>query len=90
MFFDFDLSWKFITRGSSMLKLSYFHISLAPLCCVLLEAINWLIGEKNEMILWIWSSIWIKILNDAAYNLNWIKFDLNWNSIQFNSIFWFD
>jgi hypothetical protein len=83
-FFDFDLSWKFITGGSLMLKLSNFHISLAPLCYVVLETINWLIGEKNELILWKWSSIWIKILNDAAYNLNWVKFDFNWNSIQFN------
>jgi len=39
--------------------------------------------RRNKLILWKWSSIWIKILNDAAYNLNWIKFGFNWNSIQF-------
>jgi hypothetical protein len=46
----------------------------------------WIIDEKNELILWKLSVIWIKILNNIAYNLNWIrkfKFILNTlNGIQ--------
>jgi hypothetical protein len=42
--------------------------------CALLMIINYSIDEKNELILWKLSSIWMKILNDIAFNLNWIEF----------------
>jgi hypothetical protein len=29
-----------------------------------------------------WTFIWMKILNDIAWNLNWIEFKLVWKSIQ--------
>jgi hypothetical protein len=58
--------------------------------------INQSIDEKNELIFWKLSSIWMKILNDIACNLNLIliQFQLNSNtlneisivSIQLNSI----
>jgi hypothetical protein len=65
-------------------------------CCALLVTINQSFDEKNELILWKLSSIWMKILNDIACNLNLIliQFQLNSNtlneisivSIQLNSI----
>jgi hypothetical protein len=68
-----------------MLKLSYFHISLAPLCYVFITRDNQLINWWKKQIDFVEMKFHlnIKILNDAAYNLNWIKFDFNWNPIRF-------
>jgi hypothetical protein len=43
------------------------------------------IGLQKKPILWILSSIWMKILNDIAFNLNWIW---NWIQLDYNLIAW--
>jgi hypothetical protein len=50
---------------------------LAPHCYAILWQSK---NEKNELILWKLNSIQMKLLNDIAFNLNWIqilKFDSN-------------
>jgi hypothetical protein len=43
--------------------------------------------EKNGLILWKLISIWLKILNNIACNLNWIELGFNWTKLKFlNSI----
>jgi hypothetical protein len=39
--------------------------------------------EKLELILGKWSSIWMNILNDIAWNLNWIELKFRFNGIEF-------
>jgi hypothetical protein len=78
-----------------ILKFIYLF-AWALYCCAQLVTINQSIGEKTKLILWKLSSIWMKILNDIACNLNLIliQFQLNSNtldgisiiSIQLNSI----
>jgi hypothetical protein len=66
---------------------SHYYSSWAP-CCYGLPLIDW----KNDMILSKLSSIWMKMLNDIACNLNWIGFNSglvgwtlnNWIRMQFN------
>ncbi len=57
-------------------------------CSVLLVMI-WSIDEKNILILWKLSSIWMKILNDTACTLIWLELKfIQFNSIQFKYIDW--
>jgi hypothetical protein len=63
-----------------------FYTTWAPHCYAWPMVIDWLIDEKNELILWKLSSIWMKILNDITCNFNWIESNYDLIRLKFNSI----
>jgi hypothetical protein len=55
-----------------------YNLSFAFLCITSdSQLIDW---WKNKLISWKLSSIWMKILNDMTWTLNWIE--LNWDWIE--------
>jgi len=62
-----------------------YHINELGLHIVLHYKWEWN-DEKNVLILWKLISIWMKILNDIACNLNGIQIPLNWIVFTFDWI----
>ncbi len=71
-----------VESKQTIVSLSLFTCTWAPCCSTLPVMINWSSNEINELIWWKLSFIWMKILNDIAWNLSWIEFKLVWKSIQ--------
>jgi len=57
----------------------YIYTNLGSMLLHTTNDDNWLIDEKYELILWKLGYIWMKILNDIAWNLNRNSIKLNLN-----------
>jgi hypothetical protein len=62
----------------------YIYTNLGSMLLHTTNDDNWLIDEKYELILWKLGYIWMKILNDIAWNLNRNSIKLNFNLIELN------